>query len=64
MSIIYLETLNIEMGQIDPKHNRRVKKLPMEEPLIKHASFVDVRQRAESGIEDVLYFVERFGFFP
>ena len=25
MSIIYLETLNIEWGQIDPKHNRRVK---------------------------------------
>ncbi|KAG5277810.1 hypothetical protein AALO_G00091640 [Alosa alosa] len=29
-------------------------------PLIKHAKFVDVRQRAESDIEDVLYFVERF----
>ena len=26
MSIIYLETLNIEWGQIDPKHNRRVKR--------------------------------------
>ena len=26
MSIIYLETLNIEWGQIDPKHNKRVKK--------------------------------------
>ena len=25
-SNIYLETLNIEWGQIDPKHNRRVKK--------------------------------------
>ena len=25
MSIIYLETLNIEWGQIDPKDNRRVK---------------------------------------
>jgi len=24
MSIIYLETLNIEWGQIDPKSNRRV----------------------------------------
>ena len=24
MSIIYLETFNIEWGQIDPKHNRRV----------------------------------------
>ena len=27
MPIIYLETLNIEKGQIDPKHNRRVKSL-------------------------------------
>ena len=27
MSNIYLETLNIEWGQIDPKHNRRVKRL-------------------------------------
>jgi len=26
MSIIFLETLNIEWGQIDPKDNRRVKK--------------------------------------
>ncbi|KAK6311766.1 hypothetical protein J4Q44_G00174300 [Coregonus suidteri] len=26
----------------------------------KHAQFVDVRQRAENDIEDVLYFVERF----
>ena len=40
-----------------------LKKLPMEEPLIKHAELVDVRQRAESGIEDVLYFVERLVFF-
>ncbi len=40
------------------------KKLPLEEPLIKHAKFVDVRQRAESDIEDVLYFVERLVFFP
>ncbi|XP_065143962.1 uncharacterized protein [Paramisgurnus dabryanus] len=37
-----------------------LKKLPLEEPLIKHAKFVDVRQRAESDIEDVLYIVERF----
>ena len=27
MLIIYLETLNIEKGQIDPKHNRRVKRV-------------------------------------
>ena len=26
MSIIYLKTLNSEWGQIDPKHNRRVKR--------------------------------------
>lgn len=32
-------------------------------PLIKHAKFVDVQQRAESDIEDVLYFVERLVFF-
>src|SRR4029434_335303 len=25
MPIVYLETVNIEKGQIDPKHNRRVK---------------------------------------
>ena len=30
MSNIYLETLNIEWGQIDPKHNRRVKVTGME----------------------------------
>ena len=29
MSIIYLETLNIEWGQIDPKDNRRVKQVQM-----------------------------------
>ncbi|KAK6316411.1 hypothetical protein J4Q44_G00139350 [Coregonus suidteri] len=38
----------------------QAEKLPLEEPLIKHAQFVDVWQRAESDIEDVLYFVERF----
>ena len=40
-----------------------LKKLPLKEPLIKHTQFVDVRQRTESGIEDVLYFVERLVFF-
>lgn len=40
-----------------------LRKLPLEEPVIKHSKFVDVRQRAESGIEDVLYFVERLVFF-
>ncbi|XP_056457345.1 zinc finger BED domain-containing protein 5-like isoform X2 [Gadus chalcogrammus] len=37
-----------------------LKKLPLKEPLLKHSKFVDVRQRAESDIGDVLYFVERF----
>ncbi|KAM7404155.1 hypothetical protein PAMA_004539 [Pampus argenteus] len=37
-----------------------LKKLPLKEPLIKHTQFVDVRKRAESGVEDALYFVERF----
>lgn len=39
-----------------------LKKLPLKEPLIKHTQFVDVRRRAESGIEDALYFVERLVF--
>ncbi|KAL0964197.1 hypothetical protein UPYG_G00320610 [Umbra pygmaea] len=34
--------------------------LPLEDPLIKHEIFVDVRQRAESDINDALYFAERF----
>ncbi|XP_033961220.1 uncharacterized protein [Pseudochaenichthys georgianus] len=37
-----------------------MKKLPMREPLIKHAMFLDVQQRAECGVEDALYFVDRF----
>lgn len=36
-----------------------IKKLPMKEPLIKHAMFLDVQQRAECGVEDALYFVDR-----
>jgi len=28
MSIIFLETLNIELGQIDPKGNRRINIAP------------------------------------
>ncbi|XP_049455395.1 uncharacterized protein LOC125902816 [Epinephelus fuscoguttatus] len=39
-----------------------LKKLPLQEPLLKHAKFVDVRQRLECGIEDALYFVERFPY--
>ena len=36
--------------------------LPLKEALLKHAKFVDVQQRAECGVEDVLYFVDRQGF--
>lgn len=36
-----------------------LKKLPLKEPLLKHAKFVDVRQRLESELEDALYFFER-----
>ena len=70
----YLDEGDITPRQVDSFHEAvlsfltsavgyALKKLPMEEPLIKHAEFVDVRQRAESGIEDVLYFVERLVFF-
>ncbi|XP_071058185.1 uncharacterized protein [Pseudochaenichthys georgianus] len=37
-----------------------MKRLPMREPLIKHAMSLDVQQRAECGVEDALYFVDRF----
>lgn len=37
-----------------------LKKLPRQEPLLKRAKFVDVGRRLECGIEDALYFVERF----
>ena len=40
-----------------------LKKLPLQEPLLKHAKFVDFRQRLECGVEDALYFVERLGYF-
>ena len=33
--------------------------LPLRDPLLKHARFVDVRQRAECWVEDALYFVQR-----
>ena len=36
MTNIYLETLNIEWGQIDPKHNRRVKHLDKIEHKVKY----------------------------
>ncbi|CAK6982982.1 uncharacterized protein LOC117454121 [Scomber scombrus] len=37
-----------------------MEKLPLKEILLKHARFIDVQQRTECGVEDVLYFVERF----
>ena len=36
-----------------------LQRLPLIEPLLKHARFLDVRQRAECGVEDALYFVDR-----
>lgn len=40
-----------------------LKKLPLQESLLKRTKFVDVRQRLECAVEDALYFVERLGFF-
>nr|XP_043872485.1 uncharacterized protein LOC122761339 isoform X2 [Solea senegalensis] len=37
-----------------------INKLPLKEALLQHAKFVDVQQRAECGVEDALYFVDRF----
>ncbi|XP_057202335.1 uncharacterized protein LOC130561779 [Triplophysa rosa] len=37
-----------------------INKLPLKEALLKHAKFVDVQQRTECGVEDALYFVDRF----
>ncbi|XP_060798214.1 uncharacterized protein LOC132900201 [Neoarius graeffei] len=40
-------------------------KLPLTDPLLKHARFVNVQLRAECGVEDALYFVDRFqGLLP
>ncbi|KAF4116599.1 hypothetical protein G5714_004088 [Onychostoma macrolepis] len=35
-------------------------KLPLKDALLKHARFIDVQLRAECGVEDALYFVDRF----
>lgn len=70
----YLDEGDITPRQVDTFHEAvlsfltsavgyALRKLPLEEPVIKHSKCVDVRQRAESGIEDVLYFVERLVFF-
>lgn len=37
-------------------------KLPLKDALLKHARFIDVQLRAECGVEDALYFVDRQGF--
>ncbi|XP_026129909.1 uncharacterized protein LOC113110114 isoform X2 [Carassius auratus] len=37
-----------------------IKKLSLKEALLKHAQFLDVQQRTECGVEDALYFVDRF----
>ncbi|KAK0152710.1 Protein FAM200B [Merluccius polli] len=39
-----------------------IAKLPLTDPLLKHARFVDVQLRAECAVEDALYFVDRQGF--
>ena len=65
----------LEAGDISPQQVQRfqqaavafleraveyaIKKLPMKEPLIKHAMFLDVQQRVECGVEDAFYFVDR-----
>ena len=36
-----------------------LKKLPLQELLLKHAKLVDIRQRLECCVDDALYFVER-----
>ncbi|KAF4101668.1 hypothetical protein G5714_018100 [Onychostoma macrolepis] len=35
-------------------------KLPLKDALLKHARFIDVQLRAECGVEDAQYFVDRF----
>ncbi|XP_063058610.1 uncharacterized protein LOC134452176 isoform X2 [Engraulis encrasicolus] len=37
-----------------------MKILPLENPLLRHAKFADVRQRLECSVDDALYFVDRF----
>ena len=38
-----------------------VDKLPLKDALLKHAKCVDVQLRAECGVDDALYFVDRQG---
>ncbi|KAK1896094.1 Presenilins-associated rhomboid-like protein mitochondrial [Dissostichus eleginoides] len=37
-----------------------LQKLPLNDPLLPHAEFVDFRQRQNSHLDDVLYFVQRY----
>ncbi|KAK1904474.1 Protein FAM200B, partial [Dissostichus eleginoides] len=37
-----------------------INKLPLKEALLRHTRFVDVQQRTECGVEDALYFIDRF----
>ncbi|KAL3057756.1 hypothetical protein OYC64_008083 [Pagothenia borchgrevinki] len=37
-----------------------LKKLPLNDPLLPHAEFVDFRQRQNSHVDDVIYFVQRY----
>ncbi|KAM3602702.1 uncharacterized protein V6R79_009311 [Siganus canaliculatus] len=39
-----------------------LKNLPFNEALLRHSRFVDVQQRAECGVEDAQYFVDKQGF--
>lgn len=65
----------LEEGDITPQHVEKLhasamaflttavayalKKLPLKEPLLQHAKFVDVHQRSECDIQDVHYFIDR-----
>ncbi|XP_034091651.1 uncharacterized protein LOC117559094 isoform X1 [Gymnodraco acuticeps] len=37
-----------------------INKLPLKEAHLRHTRFVDVQQRTECGVEDALYFIDRF----
>jgi len=45
MSFIYLETFNIEWGQIDPKGNRRVKNTPWNSAEVAHSTAIPIARR-------------------
>lgn len=35
-------------------------KLPLDDPVVEHARFVDIRQKMDATLDDVLYFVHRY----